>query len=233
MILGILGGMGPLATSELFRKIVKYDNGTKDQDYVHIIVDNNTKIPDRTAFICNQGEDPRIEMIRSLIKLEISGCDYIVMPCNTAHVFYDDIKKYTTAKIIHIVRETAIHAKNYIKSKKYLLLATEGTYKSEVYKKEFEKLDLQLIIPNDSDKKIIMKWIYDLKAGKIDATSNDLSLMVDKYKNDDEVSVILGCTELPLFAQAINYDKPYIDPLEIVSKKVIEYKEYDENLTTV
>ncbi|MCG4585168.1 aspartate/glutamate racemase family protein, partial [Anaerosalibacter bizertensis] len=76
---------GPLATCELFRKIIQFTDTDKDQDHLHIIVDNNTKITDRTDYILGKGEDPRIELIRSIIKLETMGVDYIAIPCNTAH----------------------------------------------------------------------------------------------------------------------------------------------------
>ncbi len=98
MILGILGGMGPLATCEFFKKIIELTPAEKDQDHLHIIIDNNTNIPDRTEYILGKGKDPRIELIRSAIRLESIGADYIAIPCNTAHYFYDDIVKYTKVK---------------------------------------------------------------------------------------------------------------------------------------
>ena len=85
MILGILGGMGPLATCIFFEKIIKLTKAEKDQDHIHVIMDSNTKIPDRTDYILGKGPDPRPELIRSAVKLESMGADYIAIPCNTAH----------------------------------------------------------------------------------------------------------------------------------------------------
>lgn len=112
MILGILGGMGPAATCNLFKKIVKSTNVIKDQDHIHIIIDNNTQIPDRTNYICSSGMDPRPEMIRSIIKLETMGASYIAIPCNTAHYFYEDLVKFTRSRILNMIYETAIFLKN-------------------------------------------------------------------------------------------------------------------------
>ena len=89
MILGIMGGMGPLATSELFKKIIELTDAQEEKDHLHIVIDNNTQIPDRTSYICGTGDDPRIEMIRSAIKLEMMGADYIAIPYT--HYFYDDV----------------------------------------------------------------------------------------------------------------------------------------------
>ena len=101
---------------------------------MYIIIDNNTKIPDRTRYIIGDGEDPRIELTRSIIKLESMGVDYIAIPCNTAHYFYDDIVKYTKVKILNMIDETVNFLKeNNPKDKYYLLLSTEGTYKTGIY----------------------------------------------------------------------------------------------------
>ena len=128
MILGIMGGMGPRSTCYLFQKIIELTDARTDKDHLHIIIDNNTKIPDRTDYILGKGKDPRIEMIRSAIKLETMGIDYIGIPCNTAHYFYDDIVKYTNVKTIHMIKETAIFLKKANPNKKdYLLLSTKGT----------------------------------------------------------------------------------------------------------
>src|SRR5690606_5467234 len=99
----------------------------KDQEHIHIIIDNNTNIPDRTDYILGKGPDPRPELIRSAVKLESMGAEYIAIPCNTAHYFYEDIVKFTKAKVLNMIEETAAHLKaNYKDQKDFLLLATRG-----------------------------------------------------------------------------------------------------------
>lgn len=85
--IGIIGGMGPLATADLFRKIVTHTQATCDQDHLHVIIDNNTAIPDRTAALLRGGEDPLPQMQKSARMLESDGADCLIMPCNTAHFF--------------------------------------------------------------------------------------------------------------------------------------------------
>lgn len=223
MILGIVGGMGPLATCELFRKIIELTDADKDQDHLHIIIDNNTKIPDRTDYILDKGEDPRIEMIRSIIKLETMGVDYIAIPCNTAHYFYDDIKRYTKVKIINMIYETAYFLKeNNSKDRDYLLLSTEGTYKAEIYEKTFNDLDLNILTPDDEDKKTIMKWIYGVKSSEFNISLQEFESLVNKYMKDKDIPIIIGCTELSVLVERIGLTKKYFDPMTILAKRCVE-----------
>lgn len=222
LILGIMGGMGPLATSELFRKIIETSNAHNDNEHMHIVIDNNTEILDRTSFICGEGEDPRVEMIRSAIKLEMMGADYIAIPCNTAHFFYDDIKKYTKSKILHMIDETAIYLKKTRNTKEYFLMATKGTYKSKIYNNIFHKHGLNILEPDDSDKDIIMSWIYRVKSSDFNISIDEFEGLINKYIKDKSIPIILGCTELPLLANRIGVKGDFIDPSHVIAKRCIE-----------
>ena len=219
MIIGILGGMGPEATNNFYNKIIQFTEAATDQEHIHIIIDSNTEIPDRTQFICGSGEDPKIEMIRSLIRLEMMGAEYVAIPCNTAHYFYDDIKKYTKANILNMIHETAVFAKaTKPGDKDYLLLATEGTYMSGIYTKEFNEIGLNIIEPESTDKKTIMSWIYEVKSGKFKVKPAEFQALLDKYRSDKQIPVILGCTELPLLVEKIGTPEDYMDPVTILAK---------------
>ena len=90
--IGIIGGMGPLATAKLFERIVINSGAASDQEHPRVIIDNNTSIPDRTDYILGKGSDPRPELIKTALGLESMGADFLVMPCNTAHYFLDEIE---------------------------------------------------------------------------------------------------------------------------------------------
>ncbi|NLM43403.1 MAG: aspartate/glutamate racemase family protein [Clostridiales bacterium] len=223
MILGILGGMGPAATCDIYNKIIQFTPASIDQEHLHIVIDSNSQIPDRTDFICYDGEDPRIEIIRSAIKLEMMGADFIIIPCNTAHYFYDDIVKYTKAKVLHMIRETAAFLKRSKPGvKNYLLLATAGTYKTDIYSKVFKEFDLNIIKPDEADIVIIMNWIYNVKSGKFNVDLIEFQSLMQKYMVDEEMPIILGCTELPLLADKLGLRNEFIDPVEILAKRCIE-----------
>lgn len=214
--------MGPLATSELFKKIIELSNAHADSDHIHIVIDNNTEIPDRTSFICGLGDDPRIEMIRSAIKLEMMGADYIAIPCNTAHIFYDDVKKYTRSTILHMIDETAVYLSKSRNNKEYFLMATKGTYRSKIYRDIFDKYGLNILEPDDFDKEIIMDWIYRVKSSDFNVSQDEFEGLFNKYIRDKDIPIILGCTELPLLASRIGLKGDYIDPSAIIAKRCIE-----------
>ncbi|SHJ18350.1 cysteate racemase [Lutispora thermophila] len=223
MKLGILGGMGPAATCDLYRKITENTQATKDQEHIHVVIDSNAQIPDRTAYICGTGEDPRIEMIRSAIRLEMMGADYIVMPCNTAHYFYDDIKVYCKVPVLHMIRETAAFLKkNYPDDTEYLLLATEGTYTSGIYKNAFMEYGLDIIEPEQDDKKVVMNWIYNVKSGNFNISASEVKELINRYAKNKEMNIILGCTELPLMAEKVGAPEKYIDPELVLAKRCVE-----------
>jgi len=226
MILGILGGMGPAATCDLFRKITECSHASKDQEHIHIVIDSNTQIPDRTKYICGSGEDPKIEMVKSVTRLEMMGVNYIVIPCNTAHYFYDEILPYATVPILHMIQETAMFLKRtYPKIQDFMLLATEGTYMSGVYKNIFKKYDLNIIEPNEIDKKTIMSWIYKVKSGDFHINSLEVEALINRYVANNRVPIILGCTELPLLAERVGVPKEYIDPVSILAQCCVDIAE--------
>lgn len=222
MILGIMGGMGPAATIEFMAKITNYSNASKDQEHIHLIIDSNTEIPDRSEYISGKGTDPTGEMVRTALKLELMGADYIAIPCNTAHYFYDRISEYCRVPVISMINETANFIINkYPDTKRFFLLATEGTYSAGIYKRVFDKYQLNVLEPDQCDKKIIMSWIRKVKAGDFSVSPLEVEILINKYTERNERS-ILGCTELPLLAERIGVPKEYIDPLSILAHRCVE-----------
>ncbi|PAB59570.1 cysteate racemase [Anaeromicrobium sediminis] len=227
---GIVGGMGPMATIDLFKKIVHNTPADSDQSHLHIVIDNNTSIPDRSTYILSGGENPTSEISSSARNLISIGANIIIMPCNTAHYFYDDV--YETIEdlimdkdviFIHMIEETANHVSNNMEENgKVYLLATKGTYKSMIYKEAFKARNIELIEPTVTLKQKVMDMIYDYKNGTFDYTRDDLY----DFKNDalsrGAKKIILGCTELPLIFQKFNLVEDTIDPTEILAKAAIE-----------
>lgn len=229
MILGIIGGMGPAATLDLYGKIIEFTHASRDQDHIHVVIDSNVRIPDRTQYICGTGEDPRIEMIRSAVRLEMMGADYIAMPCNTAHYFYDDIVRHTRAKVLNMIGETAAFlTKSSPGIRDFVLLATEGTYAAGVYAKVFKDYGLNIIEPGETDKKTVMDWIYGVKSGRFEVSTSEFEALANRYLVHRNMSLILGCTELPLLAEKINCAVAYVNPASILAKRCVEIAENDK-----
>lgn len=223
-IVGIIGGMGPEATVDLVNKIIHHTDAQSDQEHIHMVIDNNTSIKDRSNYIINNIDSPEEELIETAVKLENYGVDFIAMPCNTAHYFYNKIQKSLKIPLVNMIEETAIYIKNNTKNKAPILLATEGTYKSNIYKEAFDKYDLDIIYPKEEQKIVFMESIYNFKASE----SIDILKLQNTLKslNNKNTLFVLGCTELPLIFNRNKIKYNYIDSTEILAKAVIKKAKY-------
>ena len=223
-IIGILGGMGPEATIDLFYKIIKFTPAEKDQDHLRIIIDNNPKIPDRTAAILGKGEDPLPALQETAQNLEKAGADFIVIPCNTAHYFLSSIQESVNIPVLNMIEETAKETKKRIPQiKKVGLLASIGVYKSEIYHQYFKKFNIEVISPQEKDKEEIMKVIYTIKAGDLSKGVKKNVLKITQKLIDKGAEVIIaGCTEIPLILKEGDVSVPLIDPTQILAKAAFQ-----------
>ncbi|MFW6173302.1 MAG: aspartate/glutamate racemase family protein [Elusimicrobiota bacterium] len=223
-IIGILGGMGPEATIDLFRKIVKQSPAKRDQDHFRIIIDNNPKIPDRSKAILQKGESPLHEMIATAKNLERAGANFIIMPCNTAHFFYNDLQKKINIPIIHMIKETALYIhKVYPNIQRISLFATKGTYKTGLYQTFLNKGNIETLIPTQDEQNKIMNIIYGIKAGnRLDLLKRDILKLAENQIAKNTQGIIAGCTEIPLILKNGDIDIPIIDPTLILAEKAIE-----------
>lgn len=217
--IGILGGMGPLATVKFFEKVVLNTSASKDQDHPRIFIDNNTKIPDRTEGILHGGKSPLEELIASARLLESLGSDFIVMPCNTAHYYYDEIVDKISIPFINMPLETLRHVNKVYKGKNIGLLATTGTLETKVYDIEAKKLDIDLFKPEQDQQEVVMRFIYDIKKGDFYSRFDDFLLVMENMKKSGVEVFIFGCTELSVSIGLHNLKKEYIciDPMDILA----------------
>lgn len=218
-VIGIIGGMGPMATADLFKKIIEKTDAKCDSEHLHIIIDNNTDIPDRTACILKGSDEPAKFMAESARRLEKAGADLLIIPCNTAHFFHRKVSAACGIPILHMPEETARTA--YEAGIRCAgLLATDGTVESGVYDKVFEKYGIELVKPDSEGQKKLMHMIYDeVKAGKPADTAVLDSTLDTMVGNGCEV-FILGCTELPI-AYAGDTSRRFLDPTSILAEAAV------------
>lgn len=221
--IGIIGGMGALATCDLFRKIIDRTDAKSDQEHIHIYIDCNTNIPDRTKAILAGGENPIPEMVKSGIRLQAMGANVLVMPCNTAHYFYDKITPFFNVPLLNMLKETVQEIKKR-KIRKIGLLATDGTVKSKVYHTALEAAGIDLVIPSPTGQRNVMDVIYDgIKASNRNINLNKFYETIDElFKKGAEI-LILGCTELPVAFELFNIDRPAIDPTTVLAEAAIRF----------
>ena len=145
--IGILGGMGPLATVDLYRKIVLLTKADCDNAHLRVYIDGNAQIPDRTAAILSGGADPVPEMLSALRHLEACGADCIIMPCNTAHYFLPRLQRETAIPFISMPAETARACARQYPGKTACILATRGTLASGLYNAALESEGVSYLLP--------------------------------------------------------------------------------------
>lgn len=221
--LGILGGMGPLATVNLYNKIVILTDASFDQEHLDIIIFNSSSIPDRTQFIKGIGENPLQHLIDAAKQLELAGADYLVMPCNTAHFFYNEIIKNIQIPFINMIEETIRYVKKeYPQLNQIGLLTTEGTIMSKIYEDAFAIHDIEVIKPSYEDQRVVTSIIYDTKSGHGGLDVKGYNGVINKLKDKGVLLFILGCTELSVIHERFNMDICCIDPLEVIAVKSIE-----------
>jgi aspartate racemase len=247
-MIGILGGMGTQAGLDFCNKLAMLNRGKIDQEYPLFMLYNKSNIPGRPESIGVQTKSfstiPRTakntikynKVLKSLLEgcrsLEKSGCKFIVIPCNTAHYWYDDLRKQIKIPIINMPREVFLHTKKNCKKKSKIgLLATEGTLKTEIYDKIF-KNDYELIKPLDSLQiNSVNKTIKHVKMGNIKLAEKSIKPAINYLIKQKCKKIILGCTEIPIAIFAYKslknakISKLYLDPnLILANSCMARYK---------
>ncbi|MGW8959151.1 aspartate/glutamate racemase family protein [Paenibacillus sp. NPDC055715] len=223
---GIMGGMGPLATVDLMNKIIRLTPAQSDQDHIHMIVDNYPKIPDRTAAIMGKGNDPLPFMKQSAKRLEDAGADLIVIACNTAHYYLQDIQETVRAPIVNMPKETAKFIGE-VGIRRVSLLATDGTLKTMLYQHSLREKGITVLEPDEITQAKVMEGIYSVKAGDIEKGK---SLLVNTFQTmiaKGMEAIVAACTEIPIVMSEVDGIK-VIDPTYILAKKVVDvaYREH-------
>ena len=217
--LGVIGGMGPLATVKFYDKIVLNTEAYNDNEHIDLIVLNHSTMPDRTKCIIeNKDTEFLNEIKKDLEILERIGIDVVAIPCNTSHYFYDEFKNFTNLKIINMIEETILEIKRR-GIKKVAVFGTLGTLNSKVYNKYAKENGIEVKELSLEDKKTVMDIIYKIKETN-NLESKDFVEILNRYCNDKTIGII-ACTELSLLDIPENLKT--IDALDVLVNKSIEY----------
>ncbi len=249
-MIGILGGMGTQAGLDFCNKLAILYRGKIDQDYPLFLLYNKSNIPGRPESIGTQTGNLTIKtnsksikkkyfsVLNSLLKgcrlLQKNKCKFIVIPCNTAHYWYEDLKKRINIQIINMPKEVYKQtSKSCKKNSKIGLLATEGTLKTGIYNKIFDK-NFKLIFPNSNlQKSCVNKAIKLVKMGDVRGAEKVIKPAVKYLMKQKCKKIILGCTELPIAIFAfksfknIKSSKIFLDPNLILANAAV--KKYKNN----
>lgn len=224
-IIGILGGMGPEATADLFHRILKLTPVNKDQDHFRVIIDSNSKIPDRTPGILGTGASPLPSMMETGRNLVKAGVDFIIMPCNTAHYFHNELEQLLGVPVLHMIKLSAKYvSENYPEVKQVGLEATDGTIASKLYHDAYAEYGIEVITPKDEPQKVVMDAIYgNVKVGSLENGGKLLKQVAEELIEEGSEAIICGCTEVSLVLHDGDLSVPVVDPLQVLAEEAVKY----------
>lgn len=222
-VIGVLGGMGPLATADFYTKLVRLTPARTDQDHLHVIIDSNPEIPDRTAAALGRGEDPTPALAATARRLARAGAHLIAIPCNSAHIFLPAVRRAVAIPVLDMMQEVAAAASALHPAPLVVgLLATPATLRARLYHRALAARGIGVIDPSPAEEQAVAEVISGVKSG-------DLGLSVRARARDaasallsrGAQAIVLGCTELPLVLDAKDLAVPVLDGTEILAAAAI------------
>ncbi len=217
--IGVLGGMGPAATALFFQKLLELTPAKSDQDHIPIIIYNQPKIPDRTQAILGRGESPLPALKAGVAVLQNAGADFICIPCNTAHYYFEELSRHAAVPIINLIETVVEHSLTIPRLRRIGLLATRGTIQARVYHKAFSPHNIDVLTPEDWELHDLQSIIGRLKGG--DKNFYAIQKMAEALAARNIQALVLGCTELSLIAAHLHLAVRIIDSTEVFARRVV------------
>lgn len=223
--IGVLGGMGPWATLDFFEKILRLTPAKTDQEHLRVIIDNNPKIPDRSPAIVGTGEDPTPALVAGARTLQQAGADVIVIPCNTAHYFYERVQNAVSIPVLHIMEEVAATAREEVPTARVLgILATAAAISSGLYARACARRGIEVVNPDPSGQQVVNRAIYAVKGGQMGPEiTAGLKKIADGLVGRGAQALVLGCTELPFVLKPQDVRVPLLDSNQILARAAVRF----------
>ena len=220
--LGILGGLGPMATAYFLQLLTQMSDARTDQEHMEILLYSKPSIPDRTDYITGKSEiSPVEDMVMAGKKLREMGADILAIPCITAHFFHQELERRIGFPIIHAIEETAFYLEEE-KVSRAGILATDGTIQSGLFQKALKQRGICPMIPDSESQKGIMEIIYqEIKAGKEVNMPLFYQIAENLFDQGAEV-ILLACTELSLIKRDHSLPAGCLDVMEVLARKAVQ-----------
>jgi aspartate racemase len=222
---GVMGGMGPDATVDFMAKVIALTDSGRDQDHVHMIVDQDPSVPNRQEAIRNGSTEVTHALGAMAKRLEDAGADFLVMVCNTAHVFLDEVHATTGIPFISIVDESVREIDRVCPdARKVGVMATDGCLRTNIYQDAVVASGRQALEPESEELVELMRLITEIKAGN---QGEDIASAMQALANglvDKGADVIIsGCTEIPLVFDGENCKVPVIASTDVLAERTLEF----------
>jgi len=222
---GIIGGMGPEATCDLMMRVIRATPAEDDADHIRMVVDNNPKVPSRIkALIEGTGESPVACLTDMAQKLAAWGADFLAIPCNTAHYYYEDIKKAVSIPVLDMIAlTTAAVLSAQPKIRRVGLLASTAVHMTQLYEKRFAQRGVQLVCPDGDDQQALMAVIRQIKTCIYDEGPNTtLQRIARNLTAKNAEALIIACTELSVIGEGLDQGVPIYDASQVLARKIVE-----------
>jgi len=225
-VIGILGGMGPEATLDLFSKIIASTPAARDQDHLRVVIDSNPKVPDRTAAILKGGQSPVPAMQAGIKALKRAGADFVVIPCVSAHFFLDELQREAALPILSMFDVAAEHIRqHHAHIRKIGMLATTGTLQGGRFRERLLAAGIESLTPAGPDQERVMLAIYEVKGApggrSRAAIAAEIRDIATRLIQRGAQGVLAGCTEIPLVLRPGDLNVPMFDTLTLLARAAI------------
>lgn len=232
--LGILGGMGPLATVDFMQKIIALTPAEQDQQHIPLIVHSVPQIPDRSTAIIANNDSPFLPMLEGLQQLERCGVAAVLIPCNTAHFWHERLSQATHLPILHIV-DAVTHAlrEQKIAPEACMLLATRGTRQAGIYQRASNAMCSGFQLPNEAQQAQVDSMIHLVKQGKLALAQQHGAALITTLRQQGVQRVVLACTELPLALEHTQHPDYFINATLALAQSAVRFALQKQTATVV
>lgn len=220
--LGIIGGLGPMATTYFLYLLTQMSRAENDQEHMEILMHSKPSIPDRTRYILGLSPDnPAVEMAEIGRELKGMGAELLAIPCITAHYFHEELERDIGLKVLHAIEETAEYLKQ-VGVDKVGILATDGTVRSGLFEKTLHRYGITAVNPGEGSQRLIMDLIYrQIKSGEKGNPDEFIRVGEELFAAGAQVN-LLGCTELSLLKRDYVLPAGYLDVLDVLAKCAVQ-----------
>ena len=212
-VVGVLGGMGPAATLDFFARVLAETKAKRDQDHIRLIIDCDPAVPDRNAAVAGTGPSPVPALQEMARGLQAAGAELLVMPCNAAHAFFDDVRAATDLPLISIIDVTVEALRRSLPQlRRAGVLASTGCVDAGLYQKALAGIGVEALVPEGEARERFMRVLYRIKSGDTGfAAKSEMIAVSDALIADGAQAIIAGCTEVPLVLAPADVAAPLLN----------------------
>ena len=220
-LLGVLGGLGPASSAYLYELITARTKASRDQEHINMIISSHATTPDRTAFITGASdESPLPTMISDARRLEQYGAQAVVIACNTAHYFIEEVRRSVGVPVPSIISETAAFALH-CGYKTVSIMATPGTVAAGAYQHALDKLGVGWVLPDEDDQRELTSLIFDVVKAHGELDPERFYAVARRLEDAGAEAHILGCTELSVINSRLAHEARFLDSTEVLAYTAI------------